>query len=554
MKKIVQLITLLLFIPFSLFAFTDKELATSIDLSGKQRMLTQKMTKEGFLINLSIDKEKNIEKLKKSSQLFDKTLKGLMQGDESLGVIDFKDSKITTQLKKVETLWILFYKNIKDIIENKSTKKTYELLEKNNIILLKEMNSAVALYSQKKSSNFKLGHDINLAGKQRMLIQKMAKELLIINNGIKPNQYRDDFNADRKLFEKTLKGLFHGDKELNLQGIKLPSIQSKLEEVAILWQNVQSNLDNALKGKELQKTVDSLDNILIEMNSVVEQYRKSLYRKSQKDAFASLIDGFMKKDSNSKKRINLSGRQRMLTQKISKLAVMLSLNVKVKESSIEMIKAAQLYDKTLNAFKNGDAKMGCVAVKDKTVREQIPVVDKLWQEFYANVKLVAKGDKGESLSFIIQNNEKLLVESNRLVSLFEKSNQNINYLEKEMLTLINVAGRQRMLSQKMTKEKLLLVKNRHKGYEEKLQKSVQLFDKSLLALINGDSTQKIIKPTDEEIKNQLKKVSTLWKELKPLYEEERSGVKSLKVIILDNTKLLYEMNKMVNMAEKATEY
>jgi hypothetical protein len=554
MKKTGQLLTLLLLLPISLFALTDKELAISIDLSGKQRMLTQKMTKESFLIKFSFEKEKNIEKLKSSSELFNKTLKGLIEGDETLGLVDFKDKKITNQLKKVEKLWIPFYESLKDVMEGKATQKTYENLELNNIPLLQEINKTVTLYSEKKSSNFKLGHDVNLAGKQRMLTQKMAKDLLILNSGLKVNAYKKDFKVANRLFTKTIKGLLVGDKSLNLKGAELPKIKKQLKLVETLWQTEQSNFTKALSGKEIEKTVNNLDTILVEMNKAVALYTKSLNRQCQKDAFASLLDGFIKKDNHSKKRINLSGKQRMLTQRMSKLAVMLSLNLKVKESSSKIVEMAKLYDKTLGAFKNGDSDLGCVPVKEKEVVRQIPVVDKIWKPFYENVKRIAKGERGDALAFIINNNEKLLFESNKLVTLFEKSNRNINYLEKSMLNLINVAGRQRMLSQKMTKEKLLLVKHPNQGYEEKLKKSVQLFDKSLIALINGDTSQDITKPTSKAIKGQLQKVDTLWQKLKPLYSEPKSGAKSLGVIILNNTKLLYEMNKMVQMAADATEY
>ena len=554
MKKTGQLLSLLLLLPISLFALTDKELATSIDLSGKQRMLTQKMTKESFLINLSFEKEKNIDNLKSSSELFDKTLKGLMHGDETLGLIDFKDEKISNQLKKVEKLWTPFYKSLKDVIEGKATQKTYENLELNNIPLLKEMNRAVTLYSEKKSSNFKLGHDVNLAGKQRMLTQKMAKDLLILNSGLKVEGYKKDFKETNGLFTKTIKGLLVGDKSLDLKGAELPKIKKQLKVVESLWQKEQSNFTKALNGKEVEKTVTNLDTVLVEMNRAVELYTKSLDRQCQKDAFASLLDGFIEKDNHAKKRINLSGKQRMLTQRMSKLAVMLSLNLKVKESSAKLVEMAQLYDKTLGAFKHGDSDLGCVPVKDKAVVAQIPVVDKIWKPFYANVKRVAKGERGDALAFIIDNNEKLLFESNKLVTLFEKSNKKVNYLEKSMLNLINVAGRQRMLSQKMTKEKLLLVKHPNQGYEEKLKKSIQLFDTSLIALINGDSSKDITKPTSDAIKGQLQKVNTLWQKLKPLYLEPKSGAKSLSVIIRNNTKLLYEMNKMVEMATDATEY
>ncbi len=51
---------------------------TVINLAGKQRMLTQKMSKEALFIAKGIDVEKNKESLKKTAELFDKTLKGLI--------------------------------------------------------------------------------------------------------------------------------------------------------------------------------------------------------------------------------------------------------------------------------------------------------------------------------------------------------------------------------------------------------------------------------------------------------------------------------------------
>lgn len=557
MKKTIKRLLLLLVLPVSIFALTNKELAISIDLSGKQRMLTQKMTKESFLIRSHIDKKENIEKLTKSSQLFDKTLKGLMQGDSSLKLVAIKNKAIQNQLKKVQELWVPFYKEIQAVQLGKASDSSYDMLEKNNIRLLKEMNKAVGLYAaaNKGDNSLTLANDINLAGKQRMLTQKMGKDLLFASNGFKKKVYINDFKASRKLFTQTLDGLFNGSKTLHLTGTDLPKITTQLKVVQGLWKEEQPLLDKALKNKDLKKAIAGLDTILVEMNKGVILYTDSVKRQKQRLQFASIVNSFMQQSDVLKRSVNLSGKQRMLTQRMTKFALLVSLNIDKKANREKLIKFAKLYDKTLHAFKNGDKDLGCTATKNEPILKQIAVIEKAWEPFYTHVQAIVSGkdSDGKSLAYMVDKNEQLLKESNTLVEEYENSNTSKNYLDIAQLHIVNVAGRQRMLTQKMTKEKLL-VKMGQQEYGHKLDTTIKLFDDSLTALIHGDANQSIVKPSNKEIKAQLLKVLDIWKPLKPLYEKEKPTTKELAMIIKQNPILLAEMNKMVNMAETTVEY
>ncbi len=271
--------------------------------------------------------------------------------------------------------------------------------------------------------------------------------------------------------------------------------------------------------------------------------------------FSSLVNDFMEEGNVLKKTINLSGKERMLTQNMTKLALQSSLNIQKEKSRKALKKVADLYGKTLNGFKNGDSDLGLKPATNKKVKEQIAIVEKAWKPFYEAVNKIVDGkDKDEkALKYIIANNEELLKLSNDLVEAYEASNTSVNYLEKARLHTVNIAGRQRMLTQKMTKEKLLILKG-YKEYEPKLAKSVKLFDTSLTALIKGDKSQNITKPTNKKIINQLKVVSELWEKLKPLYEKKKNSAKELATIITKNEVLLEEMNNMVKMAEVEVEY
>jgi len=557
MFKTIKLLGFLLIVPISVMALSDKELALSINLSGKQRMLSQKMTKESFLIRLDIDKQVNIENLTKSSQLFDKILNGLLKGDESLNLMISKNKEIDAQLKKVQEIWKPFYKEIQQVISGNATDASYEMLEKNNLTLLKEMNSVVGLYLSQKKGNtkLKLANDINLAGKQRMLTQRMGKDLLFINNNLKKDIYLKDFKASQKLFTETLDGLLKGSKTLNLSGTKLPKIVTQLKVIEKLWKDDQVLLKGAITNKELKKAIAELDRVLVEMNKGVTLYTQSVNRQKQRLQFASLIGNFMDKSKILKKRVNLSGKQRMLTQRMTKLALLISSNIDKESNRKKLIEISDLYNKTLNAFKKGDKDLGCIATNEEEIKKQIVVVEKEWTPFYKHIQNISNGsDKdGSSLAYIISNNEKLLQLSDNLVKKFEASNKSLNYLDKARLHIVNIAGRQRMLTQKMTKEKLLIVKGK-KENSAKLEKTIKLFDTSLTALIKGDKELALVKSSNKKIISQLEIVANIWKDLKPLYEKTKLNTKDLAVIIKKNPLLLKEMNAMVKLAELEVEY
>ncbi len=548
----------------SLFAMNDKELAVTINLSGKQRMLTQKMSKEALLIKLGIDVEQNRKKLQKTSELFDKTLKGLQRGDASLGLVPTENREIQAKLKEVQKLWEPFYKKIKEVYTQKNLSNgTFKYIEENNLPLLKKMNEVVYMYAaigNKGGNKLKMATDINLAGKQRMLTQKMGKDLLLYQAGIKPKKALKDLAESMKLFDKTLKGLYDGDKELNLVGTKLPNIRRQLDKVKALWEEVKPKIVKAIKNKNnLQLTkevITKLDETKEEMNKAVYMYANSINRQKQVFKLNAIISSFMSKKNKAKHLINLAGKQRMLTQRISKLAIECSYHL-IPKSCTKLEQYVTLYQKTLLGFKNGDKDLDLTAQKDSKAVAQIDKLLKMWKPFdEAALKVQhSQGADKKALEYVMAHNEELLKESNKLVKIFSALNQNFaNYIDNAQIKLVDIAGRQRMLTQKMTKEFLAINQMGKKEYKDKMQKTIKLFDDSLKMLINGSKEQMLPKATNPKIKAQLVKVTKLWQKIMPFYNKNGLNKKELVLLLEANPILLKEMNKAVNLIEVSTEY
>jgi len=546
-----QFIKILIFITLSmnmLFGLSSQKMAESINSAGKGRMLIQKMTKEALLIKSNLDKEKNLNNLKNSSEEFNDIFSNLPT---------LENRNIEKELKVINSLWSEFYKNIKIILENKADKNSFEFLEKNNMKLIAEIDKLIKLYIKENGVDNKLtlANDINLAGKQRMLTQRMVKDLLAIKNDFNKQKHVKDFKESQELFEKTLNGLLHGDKSLHLHGTNLPKIVNQLKIVKKEWDGAKPIFKKALEGKYIKEAIGKLDAILKEMDRAVTYYTKSINRQKQRMKLASILGSFMNKSKILKKRVNLSGRQRMLVQRMTKLALLIESNIDKKENIKKLKEYSTLYDKTLKAFENGDKDLGCIPANNENIIKTIKNVKEAWVPFYANIqKIIEQKDKNKSaISYIVKNNENLLKLSDNLVKAYEKSNKAQNFLEKARVHVVNVAGRQRMLTQKMTKEKLLVEQGK-KEYKEKLEETIELFDTSLKDLTNGNLDKSILKPTNEKIIKQLEVVNRIWKKLKPLYETDNLSKKELNKIIEENPILLKEMDKMVKMAEVEMEY
>lgn len=116
------------------------------------------------------------------------------------------------------------------------------------------------------------GTMINLAGRQRMLSQKMTKELLFIKAGL---PISTDFNKTKILFSETLEGLIEGNDELELPPVSNADTKRQLLKVKDIWGDYSEQLDTALLQQDMvaaDLSILAKDSIVIlkEMNKAVK--------------------------------------------------------------------------------------------------------------------------------------------------------------------------------------------------------------------------------------------------------------------------------------------
>ncbi len=259
------------------YGATQQEMAKTINLAGKQRMLTQKMSKEILLIAKGINVAENKNNLKKTAALFERTLKGLLNGDAGLGLVKTENAAIVRQLTKVGKLWGKFRQNVKAVLAGNTSTAVLKNVARRNLPLLREMNKAVKMFEKASDSSLsaEMARTINLAGKQRMLTQKMTKELLLVANGINPERNQANLKKTVSLFDRTLKGLLDGDAGLGLTGTTDTAIRTQLNKVKGLWNKYKPLLSKRKVSQgDLAKAAQLNMPLLKEMNKAVQMYVK----------------------------------------------------------------------------------------------------------------------------------------------------------------------------------------------------------------------------------------------------------------------------------------
>ncbi len=167
-----MLIVVLMFVLTLIATNQQKNDGLVINLAGRQRMLTQKMSKEVLALFLkrkqtqNADLKPEIDNLKNTMAVFDVTLKALKNSGKAPLALNLDKSEFRScpkaqepalsQLAKVEKLQQEFFSHLDIIIAGRSAADdslTWVMV--NNIPLLKEMNKAVGMMQKQSEARIK---------------------------------------------------------------------------------------------------------------------------------------------------------------------------------------------------------------------------------------------------------------------------------------------------------------------------------------------------------------------------------------------------------------
>ena len=223
----------------------------AINKAGRQRMLTQRIVKAYSLMGQDVRYRVAKKQLHVAISLFEKQLNEL----KTLPV----NASVTEELNHVTELW----EPVKQIATGKVDRKMAPQLRNKSEELLKRAHEVVLLLEASSGTN--AGHLVNIAGRQRMLTQRMANLYLLQSWGFTDPQYQADYQQAIEEFSSALK-------ELQAARENTPEINAGLKEVSQNWEVFKMS-GKMRDGNYIPAlVVRSLDKILVKMNEITGQY------------------------------------------------------------------------------------------------------------------------------------------------------------------------------------------------------------------------------------------------------------------------------------------
>ncbi|HMV76587.1 MAG TPA: methyl-accepting chemotaxis protein [Leptospiraceae bacterium] len=345
------LLSVMGFISSLIFINFQKKDALLVNLAGRQRMLSQKMIKELFLLQIEKNPSRRKSDLDNSVKIFDSTLKSLLNGGEAPLDLEWKrsallpsssDIELVEQLKKITAIWKEIRPFLDEPEKSLNPERLAELIEKNNT-LLKEMDKAVVIFQNQAENKVSLMFTFQIvflalgivlsafyyfyAGRKIILPLKHISDYMKViasNKGdltYKVKIETDDelgmlsinFNQFSEILRLKLLDLFAGFRDII---VNISSVGRRMEESGEKFYRIEKELESG--HSELDSILHSITEqnaSIAEMNTAAQSLASSSERMK-----AAVQNIFQMTESGKKDILLVSGRMKDAEKSIFELA------------------------------------------------------------------------------------------------------------------------------------------------------------------------------------------------------------------------------------------
>jgi len=256
------------------------------NISGRQRMLAQRISKAACFLHVGISSNSQLGQMEDAIAQFEANLLTLQSGNDALGLNPERDLSIFGALEGVSNEWDAFLGQLQAVLNDGVVgQPALAEIDSIGLHLMERMNNVVnqiaRTYGDKLSGMpLIMSRTMDIAGRQRMFTQKAAKEFCLIEAGVNVEENRTRLAKTAELFTLTLGALQSGMPGM-VMAAPNDEIRDQLRAVAEAWIGPKAALEAAANGETItdaqrNAVANDMERVLVLMNEAVGMYEEAI--------------------------------------------------------------------------------------------------------------------------------------------------------------------------------------------------------------------------------------------------------------------------------------
>jgi len=249
--------------------------ADRILLAGQLRTLTQQVAAASCAVTSGVDVDEAYSVMEQATTNFDRYIVALRDGDEAMQIHGpEQNARISKDIEHVQQEWLAIHGAVDAVLADRNDVDAAHEIDDHNMQLL-ELTTVLSTdvsgrYADPYEVSARDALLIEIAGRQLMLTQRMAKDSCEIWSGYNSEAAKIDLAATMEVFERSLTALRFGLDAVGVIPAPNDVIRDDLDTLLTRWDVIKENQQTLVDGGELndeQKT-EIFHDLLVELDGL----------------------------------------------------------------------------------------------------------------------------------------------------------------------------------------------------------------------------------------------------------------------------------------------